>query len=284
MAQGMESKFNSIYENKLIVILEEAKQDGSYVKFQNILKDLITCTEIQIERKGHEKYVVPVAFELFVFSNDSRSIRCESTDRRYCISECSPHKVGDYNFWKQFYAELEDDITIRALFEFLIKRNITNFNPRVFPKTAIRAELKIVSECLPTRFLRWLFTEHNIYAVAECEADEIKYSKCDLYDDISCVPIIFSKRGLFLTNTYLVERFNFFCYKTNGKRLEAHYIKSHFRSVFGVKANSQKTVFTRQRKGYWIPTAKLKSTLTKMFGEDFCEQFLIGADSIPSLG
>lgn len=271
ISQGMENKFNSIYEDKLFVILEEA-EGKEYIKFQNILKDLISCTNLTIERKGFERYTVPVCFELIVYSNSSRCIRVEQTDRRFCVIKPSNEKVGDYKFWDKFYAEIEDDQTMRAFFEYLIKRDVSNFNPRCFPKTKIREELQIVSETLPTRFIRWLFTELNIYALHQSDMGEV-HSKCPLFEDIYAVPIIFCKKGLFITNTYLIERFKYFCFETLCKKsIEGHFIKSHFRSTFGIAAQARKTIFGNRCKGYFIPLGQLKDTLTKLFGPDYLEE------------
>jgi hypothetical protein len=58
------------------------------------------------------------------------------TNRRFMMIQASPENVGKTEYWERVHTELKKPESKSAYFDYLMNKDISNFNPRKFPKTS----------------------------------------------------------------------------------------------------------------------------------------------------
>lgn len=144
-------KFNSILGGKLLMVLNETNPIESSQRQENI-KAMITAKKLYIE----EKYKTPVKCSSFVrfifFSNREFAFPVEEGSRRPNIMKCSdkylPENYGKEKSAKYFTKlaqKFQDKDFQYAVLRFLLNRDISKFNPRVFEKSELHKTLEDIS-------------------------------------------------------------------------------------------------------------------------------------------
>ena len=157
------NKFNSGYQNKLLVGVEEVvymhnKSDQSLLKF------LITSDTIDIESKGYDVEEKQPNYMRFIFTaNNLRSIHIEPTDRRFQVLEVSTDKTNNMAYFgdldRSWYAGHERE----AFFWYMKNYDIKDYD---FVKERVDNEITIdqIEESLETHIawaLEWLTDGFN---------------------------------------------------------------------------------------------------------------------------
>jgi hypothetical protein len=83
-------RFNGAYERALLVCFEEAFWAGDK-KGEGILKHLITCTKLRIERKGLESYSVPNFTRIIMVTNSDWIVPATWDERRFFVLDVKDH-------------------------------------------------------------------------------------------------------------------------------------------------------------------------------------------------
>lgn len=119
--------FNSGTERALLVKFEEA--DFSTNKQNaNKLKGIITKEKETYIRKGQDGIELDDYRNFIMTTNQEIPVLLENTSRRFVLIKASSDKMGDTDFWADMYSKL-DTVDIQAQFhQFLLDRDITNFN------------------------------------------------------------------------------------------------------------------------------------------------------------
>ncbi len=92
------NNFNSLLENKLLLVLDEAFWSGDKQN-EGVLKSWITAVKHVIERKGHERYEVRNRMRLIILANDEWAIPASADERRYAVFEVGENKMQDTDFF-----------------------------------------------------------------------------------------------------------------------------------------------------------------------------------------
>ncbi|MGB8801173.1 MAG: primase-helicase family protein [Candidatus Acidiferrales bacterium] len=135
LSQGSQvtGNFNSHLRDTCILGVNEAFFAGD-PRQVGPLKALITDPMIAIEQKFVDVINVPNTLHFMVTTNEEWSIPATSDERRFCYFEVSDEMVGDMHYFRQIIKE-RDNGGYAALLDMLLKRDISKFEPRNFPKT-----------------------------------------------------------------------------------------------------------------------------------------------------
>ncbi len=121
-------RFNGNIGGKLMVVLNEASgKDNNQVLDK--IKDIVTRTEVTIEHKGIDPFEVQDYCNYCFTTNNIKPVAITSDDRRFQVIECSDKYKGDTEYFKKLYNYLNDKPTIYTFYKYLLKRDISDFNP-----------------------------------------------------------------------------------------------------------------------------------------------------------
>lgn len=146
------SRFNSVIDKKLLVILDEASQvdAASYHKTFDVMKHMITETTIHVERKGLETTEEQSFTNFIITTNNSCAVKVDKSDRRYAMFECSNSRVGDHKYFDELEKSL-DGRCAQSFMTYLLEYDGANL--RNIPETKLRQECKNSSKSAVELFL-----------------------------------------------------------------------------------------------------------------------------------
>ena len=149
------TRFNDTIRGKAFIFLDEALFAGDR-KSADKIKSLATATRQPIESKGIPTVEFPIAVNLFLATNHDDAAHVEESDARYWILEASPHRVGDTEYFKALYAEIEGGGR-QAFMHYLLNLDVRNFVPsRDVPKDNASKEAMIRNSINPYDARKWL--------------------------------------------------------------------------------------------------------------------------------
>ena len=139
--QELTGNFNSVVENKMLLILNELRNFGEdrMVNF-NSLKSIITDNTIRINEKNQPRRTAENVGNFIFVSNNSYPVKIELGDRRYVVLQCTGKYKGQFEFFKQlvnsFTKEFYDN-----LLTYFMKYDLSTFNVREIPMTEAKEDL-----------------------------------------------------------------------------------------------------------------------------------------------
>ena len=172
-------RFNSDVEGKILVnmnetsILYDKKLSGPF-------KEFITEKTISIERKGLTAYTIDNYANCIMTTNESHIVSITGQDRRFNIIQCSDKKHNS-----EYYKKIADT-DLQELANFFYNVDISNYDPRDFPRT------ELFNEQIELSFDNIQAFVHKLIEGEECtynpwydeDADDITWlNKKQFYDD-----------------------------------------------------------------------------------------------------
>jgi hypothetical protein len=76
------------------------------------------------------------------------------TNRRFMMIQASPEMVGKTEYWERVHQTLAKPESKAAYLDYLLNKDITQFNPRKFPKTAYMNETITATRPLSAQFFQ----------------------------------------------------------------------------------------------------------------------------------
>jgi hypothetical protein len=157
--EAVVGRFNSLMENKMLVVVNEITSNGKNPKYETyeIMKSLISEKKQKIERKGYEPITVN-SYSRFLFcSNSEKPIHIEEGDRRYFVLKFK--KNPDQKYYTDLADLLENNEESAQdignhFYTWLMNCDLTGFYPQVFPKTQAKEEIKELSESVDVKFIK----------------------------------------------------------------------------------------------------------------------------------
>lgn len=113
--EDISEKFNSLLENKIFCLLDEAREFSSRIDVDDI-KRAATCTIINIEGKGKEKRDVSDYTNIVILTNNSWVISVKDSNRRIVMMNCI-ERYGDYMGQNKEYKNKYFDILRNQYFQ-----------------------------------------------------------------------------------------------------------------------------------------------------------------------
>ena len=103
--------FNKYLENNILINIEEVCPNaGEYIKVQNILKTLITETEMQITPKGLDSYTIKSYTNPIISTNFDNPVQATNDNRRFVFCGFSNKRCKDTIFFEALIKEINDNI------------------------------------------------------------------------------------------------------------------------------------------------------------------------------
>ncbi len=145
LSQGghLVGRFNDHLEDKVCVFADEAFFAGD-TKIVGHLKALITEPTLVTERKHMPVRTVRNVVHLIMASNSDWIVQAGLDDRRHLVLEIADTHAGDYEYFVALNEEL-DNGGREAMLHDLQRRDLSNFNVRIVPKTDALDRQKILS-------------------------------------------------------------------------------------------------------------------------------------------
>jgi len=161
-------------EKALLLNLEEVspKKMRSY---SSNLKAAITSSSVSINPKGLPAYSLSNYSRFVMSSNDADPVKMEDGDRRYVLCFCDPKYKGNSSFWEETHKLFKDDECVKAIYDYLMSIDLSDFNPRVIPRTEAEEMLMASEKPSEEAFM--------IYMAQTNESKtELKLSSKDIYE------------------------------------------------------------------------------------------------------
>ena len=142
----IKSNFNSILEEKLLVIFEELETstNSEWAAVDCRLKHQITSRRVTLEKKGQDPIEATNINNFILLSNHDV---CDD-ERRYFVLDVSTHRKDDRKYWDNVYDNCFNKEVGSAFYSYLSEINTENFYPQDYPIT--KNKLKSISKRLDT--------------------------------------------------------------------------------------------------------------------------------------
>ncbi len=133
-------------QGKLLAVLNECSGKDTF-NICDILKDAITMTTTEQEKKGVDAVSVTDYTNFIFTTNNINSVKIEEGDRRFMPIEINNVLKNNVSYFKELYADLDNDKIMRKFYEELINRDLSKFNPsRNRPETELMIDMKTMNK------------------------------------------------------------------------------------------------------------------------------------------
>ena len=113
-------------QGKLLAVLNECSGKDTF-NICDILKDAISMTTTEQEKKGIDAVAVTDYTNFIFTTNNINSVKIEEGDRRFMPIEINPVLKNNVSYFKELYADLDNDVIVRKFYEELMSRDLSNF-------------------------------------------------------------------------------------------------------------------------------------------------------------
>jgi len=133
-------------QGKLLAVLNECSGKDTF-NICDILKDAITMTTTEQEKKGVDAVSVTDYTNFIFTTNNINSVKIEEGDRRFMPIEINNVLKNNVSYFKELYADLDNDLIMRKFYHELMNRDLSNFNPsRNRPETELMIDMKTMNK------------------------------------------------------------------------------------------------------------------------------------------
>jgi hypothetical protein len=126
-------RFNGHLFDKVLVVLDEAFFAGDPAAVA-AAKALITNSPLGYEAKGKDAFSAPNYAHVISLTNNEWAVPAGDDSRRWMVLDVSEARNGDHTYFTALAKEIENGGT-EAFLDFLLRINLTGWNPRVLPAT-----------------------------------------------------------------------------------------------------------------------------------------------------
>jgi hypothetical protein len=134
-------RFNAHMETAILIHLEEGYWAGNHAA-EGVLKNLITCQTLEIERKGIDPYKIDHFGRLLITSNAEWVVPATPGERRFFVLDVSPAHAKDTAYFGAIWQEQANG-GAGALLHFLQSFDLSGFDVRNPPETAALTRQKL---------------------------------------------------------------------------------------------------------------------------------------------
>jgi len=210
-------RFNYDIAHKLMIYVDEVKLIPS---ISNDIKNMITRTRIDIEKKGQDGYNINDYANYIYTTNNQNSFHIDPSDRRFYALECKNIVMGDEQA-KNLYKLLDDDETLKSFDSFIKGRPL----PDRLPNLDNKYKQYLISQSLPA-YITMIYRNYMDYAkktyrVSQMYNDALIFAKDnDLYDGFSAKKMAYDFAKEFKEFIKIKDNINHFEFPENKKLLE----------------------------------------------------------------
>ena len=134
--------FNSVVENKMLIILNELKNcgDDRGANF-NSLKSIITESDIRINEKNQPRRDGDNVANFIFVTNNAYPVKIETGDRRYLVLKVNGKYKGNLDYFQTLYNLRKNPDFYPNLLTFFAKKDISSFVPARIPMTDAKMDI-----------------------------------------------------------------------------------------------------------------------------------------------
>jgi len=137
-------KFNALLERNYVVCMDEALFAGDR-KSMDRLKSTVTESVIQIEQKYQPSREIDSVHRFFAASNHEHFGNVERDDRRFVFFRVSHQYQQNTTYFKEITNAISNPEIVGAFIYYLLKKDISNFEVRIKPKSPEHMAQKLLS-------------------------------------------------------------------------------------------------------------------------------------------
>lgn len=152
--QRIGAQFNWELANKVFMCADEAAFSGDRKLF-SMLKAFITDRTFEFEKKFADTVRLSNYISMMMTTNENWAVPADVDDRRFCVIDVSPSRKGDKSYFNALAAEM-DGVGPGALLSYLMARDISQFDPREYPKTNALLDQKMLTFQQKDPVAHWL--------------------------------------------------------------------------------------------------------------------------------
>jgi len=172
-------RFNYDIAHKLMIYVDEVKLMPS---ISNDIKNMITRTRIDIEKKGQDGYNINDYANYIYTTNDQKSFHIEPSDRRFYAFNCKNIVMTPEQSTK-LYALLNDDEMLKSFDSYIKNRPL----PDRLPNLDNKYKQYLISMSLPAYitmiYRNYIDYANKSYRVSQLYADALIFAKDNGYYD-----------------------------------------------------------------------------------------------------
>ena len=113
-------------QNKVLCVLDEANFATLKPYYVDLLKDVITGETLAFNPKNKAAYKMPNVVNLVFTTHTKNPFVLEVPDSRFVVFDCNGSKKGDYAYFENLAANLNDK-TARAFYQFLLNFDLKDY-------------------------------------------------------------------------------------------------------------------------------------------------------------
>lgn len=166
--------FNGLVLDKILILLNEIKS-SNYEMYLEDMKQMISCEDKDIEKKGLEVIEKPNFSHYMGFSNEEIPLNLNNNGntprRNFSVrSEVEPPIINDPNYFVKFVEIRKNEKYQRMFYDYIVNDcnppdNFNWINDK--PETVLDEEMKQISQCVEHRFIEYFMnskrTQYNDY-------------------------------------------------------------------------------------------------------------------------
>ena len=126
-------RFNFGTADKLLVVANEALWGGDK-RMLGQLKSFVTEPSQTFEQKGVDSITMPSYTRLMLASNERHPVHIDADDRRFVFFKVNPEHARDELYFKAI-RQWRDDSGLASLLHHLLDMDLTDYSPRVRPRS-----------------------------------------------------------------------------------------------------------------------------------------------------
>lgn len=157
-AVGLFKGFNAQLQGKLLAHGDELNKQSMDKKAIESLKRIITSGKCTIEKKGVDASYENSYIRIFLTTNNRDALSLSISDRRFCVFNSSSEKRKDTQYFKDLAVFIKRPEVQRTFYDFLMARDISEFNHNQRPETELYREMK---EASMDPVLQWIQTNEQ---------------------------------------------------------------------------------------------------------------------------
>ncbi len=134
--------FNGLMSNCFLVNLNEMSKKET-TDAEGKIKGLITDTQLTINKKGIDPYLINSYNRFITTTNNEDPIKTKKGDRRNIIIRSSDEKCGDKQYFKELISRFKDINTQRTIYDYLMSiEGLEKFGEIAVPETDYQNDMK----------------------------------------------------------------------------------------------------------------------------------------------
>jgi hypothetical protein len=142
-------------QGKLLAVLNEASGKDTF-NICDILKDAITCSTTEQEKKGIDVVSVTDYTNYIFTTNNINSVKIPEDDRRFMPIEVNEQHKNDKVYFKALYDILDNNVIMRKFYEELKLRKLEDFNLVIDrPETELMRDMRSMNRNCIKQFITY---------------------------------------------------------------------------------------------------------------------------------